>query len=158
MTSLSRQIFLLYSTNRTFLKDAMSGSAPLLRRPQGPPLARLADREREVAEIVYACGRPVSADDVRLALSDPLSNSAVRSMLTRLTAKGLLATRKTGKKFLYLPAVADDAAREAAILRLARDYFAGSLAEAAMAMLAMARRRRPGALDRVRAGLEANAA
>ncbi len=136
----------------------MSGSAPMLRRPQGPPLARLAGREREVAEIVYACGRGISADEVRHSLSDPLSNSAVRSMLTRLAAKGLLRARKAGKKYLYLPAIADAEARQAALLRLAQDYFAGSLAEAAMAMLALARRRRPAALDRVRAAPEANAA
>jgi predicted transcriptional regulator len=136
----------------------MSGPALSLRRPNGPPLARLAEREREVAGIVYACGRGISADEVRLALSDPLSNSAVRSMLTRLAAKGLLTTRKAGKKFLYLPALADEAARDAAILRLAQDYFAGSLAEAAMAVLTMARRRRPATLDRVRIGLEAAAA
>jgi predicted transcriptional regulator len=136
----------------------MAATAPPLRRPHGPPLARLAGREREVAGIVYGCGRGISADEVRRALSDPLSNSAVRSMLSRLAAKGLLRVRKTGKKFLYSPAIADDAAREAAILRLAQDYFAGSLAEAAMAMLALARRRRPAALDRVRAILEASAA
>jgi predicted transcriptional regulator len=111
-----------------------------------------------VAGIVYACGRGISADEVRQSLSDPLSNSAVRSMLTRLAAKGLLRARKTGKKYLYLPAVADQDARDAAILRLAQDYFAGSLAEAAMAMLALARRRRPAGHDRVRASLEASAA
>ena len=136
----------------------MTGSGPLLRRPQGPPLARLATREREVAEVVYAYGRGITADEVRLALADPLSNSAVRTMLTRLAAKGLLTFRRSGKKFLYLPAVTDEDAREAAILRLAQDYFAGSLAEAAMAMLALARRRRPAALEQVRAGLAANAA
>ena len=136
----------------------MPGSAPLLRHPHGPPLARLAPREREVAEIVYACGRGISADEVRHALGDPLSNSAVRSMLGRLAAKGLLATRRAGKKFLYLPAIADAAAREAAILRLAQDYFAGSLAEAAMATLALARRRRPASVERARTALEASAA
>ncbi len=133
-------------------------TAPLLRRPDGPPLARLAGREREVAGIVYDGGRSLSADEVRVALSDPLSNSAVRSMLSRLAAKGVLGTRKDGKRLLYFPALADANARQEAILRLAHDYFGGSLAEAAMAVLALARRRRPAALDRVRAGLEANAA
>ena len=136
----------------------MSASVALRRHPYGPPLARLAGREREVAEVVYAGGRAISADEVRLALSDPLTSSAVRSMLSRLVAKGLLTTRKAGKKYLYLPAVADEDARETALLQLAQDYFAGSLAEAAMAMLALARSRRPAALDRVRAPLEANAA
>lgn len=111
-----------------------------------------------MATIVYQCGQGISADEVRLALSDPLSNSAVRSMLRRLAAKGLLTTRKVGKKFLYLPTVTDQAAREAALDRLAKDYFAGSLAEAAMAMLALARRRRPAGVDRVRLSIEASAA
>ena len=133
-------------------------STALFRGPCGPLLARVAGREREVAGIVYAWGRGISAEEVRAALSDPLTSSAVRSMLTRLVAKRLLTARKAGRKFLYLPAVADEAAREAAIMRLAGDYFGGSLAEAAMAMLALARRRRPAALDRARAGLEANAA
>ena len=136
----------------------MPGSTALRRHPQGPPLARLAGREREVAEIVYSFGRGISADEVRLSLSDPLTNSAVRSMLSRLASKGLLATRQVGKKYLYLPAIADGQAREEALLRLAEDYFGGSLAEATMAMLALARRRRPGELDRVRALPAANAA
>jgi predicted transcriptional regulator len=136
----------------------MSGSAHLVRGPQRPPLACLAVRECEVAGIVYACGRAMSADEVRVSLSDPLSNSAVRSMLCRLAAKGLLLRRKSGKKYLYMPALPDADARRAAMLRLAQDYFAGSLAEAAMAMLALARRRGAAALDRVRAPLEANAA
>jgi predicted transcriptional regulator len=136
----------------------MASTRPLLRRPDSPPLARLAGRECEVAGIVYAGGRAITAEEVRVALSVPLSNSAVRSMLARLAAKGLLRARKAGKKFLYLPAIDDDEAREAAILRLAQDFFAGSLAEASMAMLALARRRRPAAVDRVRAALEAEAA
>lgn len=136
----------------------MSVSQAPLRRMDGPPLTRLAGREREVAGIVYAFGRGIAADEVRHALVVPLSNSAVRSMLTRLVAKGVLAARRDGKRFLYHPALADAGARQAAILRLAQDYFAGSLAEAAMAVLALARRRRPAALDRARAGLDAKAA
>ncbi len=136
----------------------MSDPTALRRHAKGPPLARLPGREREVAGIVYASGRGISADEVRLALGDELSNSAVRSMLSRLAAKGLVATRKAGKKYLYLPAIADAEAREAALLRLAQDYFGGSVAEAAMAMLALARRRRPAAVDQARAAPRANAA
>lgn len=136
----------------------MPDSPFLSSRAQGSLLSRLAWREREVAGIVYTWGRGVAAEEVRLALSDPLSNSAVRSILQRLATKGLLTTVRTGKKFLYLPAIADQEVREVAILRLAQDYFAGSLAEAAMATLALARRRRPATLDRVRADLNTNAA
>ena len=99
---------------------------------------RLAPREREVTEIVYALGE-ASAVDVCRALSDPLSNAAVRSMLTRLEAKGVLRRNRVGKKFYYAPAAIDPAARQAALRKVACDYFDGSLFETAAAMVALAR-------------------
>ena len=63
-------------------------------------IRHLARRERQVAERVGWIGE-ASAEEVRAALPDPLSNAAVRSMLRRLVAKGLLARCKLGRKFLY---------------------------------------------------------
>ena len=63
-------------------------------------IRHLARRERQVAERVGWLGE-ASAEEVRAALPDPLSNAAVRSMLRRLVDKGLLARRKCGRKFLY---------------------------------------------------------
>jgi BlaI family transcriptional regulator, penicillinase repressor len=99
----------------------------------------LAPREREVADIVYARGE-ASAADVCRALSDPITNAAVRSMLTRLHAKGVLRRRKEGNRYFYAPAASDRAAREAALRKVSRDYFGGSLAETAAAVMDMARR------------------
>ncbi|MDQ8754931.1 BlaI/MecI/CopY family transcriptional regulator [Sphingosinicella sp. LHD-64] len=93
-------------------------------------IERLPRREREVARIVHALGE-ASANDVRRALQDPLSNAAVRSMLQRIEAKGLLRRRKEGKKYLYSVASPDLVTREAALRRLSRDYFGGSLTRAA---------------------------
>lgn len=99
---------------------------------------RLPRREREVAEIVHARGE-ASAAEVCDALSDPISNAAVRSMLTRLEAKGVLRRRKEGKRFFYAPAGNGDAAREAAMRRLSRDWFGGSLARTAAALMELAK-------------------
>jgi predicted transcriptional regulator len=99
-------------------------------------VSRLPRREREVAEIVHARGE-ASATEVCDALSDPVSNAAVRSMLTRLEAKGVLRRRKEGKRFFYAPA--GEAAREAAMRRLSRDWFGGSLARTAAAMMELAK-------------------
>ena len=99
----------------------------------------LAPREREVADIVYARGE-ASATDVCCALSDPITNAAVRSMLTRLHAKGVLRRRKEGNRYYYAPAATDRAAREAALRKISRDYFGGSIAETAAAAIEMARR------------------
>jgi predicted transcriptional regulator len=101
-------------------------------------LNRLARREREVAEIVFARGE-ASAVDVCLALSDPISNAAVRSMLTRLEAKGVLSRRKEGKRFFYAPAGTDPAVRDASLRWLALEHFGGSLARLAAAALDLAR-------------------
>jgi len=98
----------------------------------------LPPREREIAEIVYAEGE-ASAADVCRALPDPLTNAAVRSMLSRLRAKGVLRRRKEGNRYYYAPAVSDQAAREAALRKVSRDYFDGSLLDTAAVLIDMAK-------------------
>jgi len=102
-------------------------------------IRRLAPREREVAELVYSRGE-ASATEICEALSEPLSNAAVRSMLGRLERKGLVRRRKEGRRYLYLPALADQSVREIALRRVSHDYFGGSLAAAAVALSDLARR------------------
>lgn len=63
-------------------------------------IRHLAPRERQVAERVDWLSE-ASAEEVRDALPDALSNAAVRSMLRRLEAKGVVSRRKLGRKFLY---------------------------------------------------------
>ena len=99
---------------------------------------RLPRREREVAEIVYARGE-ASAVEICDALPDPISNAAVRSMLTRLEAKGVLRRRKEGKRFFYAPAGTDQTARESALRQLSREHFDGSLAGLAAAAFELAK-------------------
>ncbi len=106
-------------------------------------LSWLPPREREIADIVYASGE-ASAAEVCRALSDPLSNAAVRSMLGRLERKGVLRRRKQGNRHYYAPAATDLAAREVALLRVGRDYFGGALGEMAAMLLEMARREEAG--------------
>jgi len=91
---------------------------------------RLPPRERQITTIIIARGE-ASAEEIRAALPDPISDPAVRSMLTRLIAKNVLVRRKQGRKFLYRSATSDPGTREAALRRLSRDYFEGSLARVA---------------------------
>ncbi len=99
-------------------------------------LHRLPPRERQVAEIVHQRGE-ASATEILDALPEPLSNGAVRSMLTRLQRKGVVRRRRDGKRFVYLPAKANPAVRDAALRRVSREYFDGSLTRAADAMIAL---------------------
>jgi predicted transcriptional regulator len=63
-------------------------------------------------------------------------------MLSRLERKGMVRRQKEGRKFLYVPALADEAVREAALRRISQEYFAGSLSEAAALLSDLARRDR----------------
>jgi predicted transcriptional regulator len=95
-----------------------------------PQVERLAAREREVAAVVYSNG-PSTANEVKDRLSDKISNGAVRSMLMRLVAKGVLRRRKRGRgqAFVYIPAITGDHLKSHAIQTLALEYFNGSLAD-----------------------------
>lgn len=93
----------------------------------------LLSREREIATIVYELGAS-TAVQVEQALSSPLSNSAVRSMLNRLVAKGILKRVLGYKAFIYLPALTPSDSGSLALKRFAQDYFGGSVTEAAAAM------------------------
>ena len=105
---------------------------------------RLAPREREIAGIVYGQGEATAAE-VCAAVADPLTNSAVRSMLRRLEAKGLLRRRKEGKKFIYAPAISQRESAEAMLRRVSLEHFDGSLADAALALIDMLEAQQPGA-------------
>jgi predicted transcriptional regulator len=92
---------------------------------------RLACREREIATIVYRRGA-TTANEALSFLSEPISNGAVRSMLNRLVAKGILKRRPAGigKAFAYVPAIAIAFTVEQEFMRLADDYFGGSIERA----------------------------
>lgn len=110
-----------------------------------PWFERLPEREREIATIVYHRGE-ASPREIQLVLSDGLSNSAIRSMLTRLVGKGVLKRRKEGNKFFYLPAVGGREVEENALKRIVNDYFGGSVHAAALGFINFVGRHDPGLL------------
>jgi predicted ArsR family transcriptional regulator len=57
-------------------------------------------REREIFEILLSLGE-ASAAEVRRAMKDAPSHSAVRTMLGRLEAKGLLSHRAEEQTYIY---------------------------------------------------------
>lgn len=99
-------------------------------------------REREVFETLCRLEASTAAG-VRDALSDPLSDSAVRTMLSRLEAKGLVERTSGPEGFLYRPAQETDAVAAGALRRVIDTFFAGSAASAATALLGMGQRLTP---------------
>lgn len=94
-------------------------------------------REREVFEVL--CGlEEGTAGAVRAGLTDPPSDSAVRTLLGRLVAKGLVVHRTVNQAYVYAPSPAAGSVAETAMQRLVRTFFDGSAANAATALLGMA--------------------
>jgi predicted transcriptional regulator len=99
-------------------------------------------REREVFEILCRLETGTAAG-VRGALSDPLSDSAVRTMLSRLEAKGLVERTAGPDGFLYSPVQRTEAVAAGALKRMIDTFFAGSAASAATALLGLGQRLTP---------------
>ncbi len=94
----------------------------------------LSRRENQIMEAIYARGE-ATATQVLAALPDPPSRTAVRTMLTILTKKGLLAFRKEGREYVYKPTRQKAQAGKSVMTRVLRTFFDGSLEKAVAAQL-----------------------
>jgi predicted transcriptional regulator len=90
-------------------------------------------REQQVMEIIYENQRATAAQ-VRKAMPAELSDSAVRTFLRILEKKGRLRHIEEDGKYVYLPTGLRQTAARAALRRVVRAYFGGSL-EKVMATL-----------------------
>ena len=96
-------------------------------------LPRLSRREREVMDIVHESGHATAAR-IRARLTDPPTDSAVRSVLRILVQKGHLASEYDGPRYVYSPTVPAQRARSSALQHVLKTFFGGSV-EGAVAML-----------------------
>jgi predicted transcriptional regulator len=99
-------------------------------------LRRLPQRERQIADAVATMGEACAAD-VIAALPDRITNSAVRSMLSRLESKGVLRKRVEGNRYIYRPAFPVPELRQAMLRRIADEHFGGSLSALAAELTRM---------------------
>ena len=77
-----------------------------------------------------------TAAEVRAALPDPPSYSAVRALLRILEEKGHARHRTEGARYIYLPRVSRQTAGRSAVKRLVATFFQGSVTQAMAALLA----------------------
>jgi predicted transcriptional regulator len=96
----------------------------------------LSRRERQVMDILYRRAEATVAE-VMNDLPDPPTYSAVRSILRILMEKKLITHREDGPRYVYLPAVDTDEAREDALKHVIRTFFDGSAEQAVTAVLRM---------------------
>ena len=105
-------------------------------------LAKLSRRERQCLDVLFQRGEG-TVTDVMDALADAPSYSAVRATLNVLVSKGHATFRQDGPRYVYLPAIAADTARTAAVRHLVTTFFNGSAEEALVALLEIADTRVP---------------
>lgn len=110
-------------------------------------------REREVFETLCRLTQG-STGAVREAMGGTLSDSAVRTLLTRLESKGLVARRSGDGGVVYRPAPRADAIASGALRRLVDTFFAGSAATAATALLGLTQTLKPEELAALEKAIE----
>ena len=103
--------------------------------PKDSPTA-LSRRERQVMDILYRREEATVAE-VMADLPDPPTYSAVRSILRILMEKELITHREDGPRYVYLPAVNPERARDDALKHVIRTFFDGSAEQAVAAVLRM---------------------
>ena len=101
---------------------------------KAPPDAALSRRERQVMDILFRRGEATVAE-IMAELPDPPTYSAVRSILRILGEKRLINYREDGPRYVYLPAVDTDDARNDALEHVIRTFFDGSVEQAVTAVL-----------------------
>ena len=71
---------------------------------------RLSDAEWDVMEVLWSSAEPLTATDIdeKLQQGRDWSLATVKSLLSRLLAKGAVTPRKEGRAFLYSPAIERD--------------------------------------------------
>lgn len=110
-------------------------------------------REREVFEILCRLERGTAAA-VRQAMAGSLSDSAVRTLLTRLEAKGLIGHHSEGGAYVYAPVPHPETVAAGALHRLVDTFFAGSAASAATALLGLTKKLKPDELAALERAIE----
>ena len=101
-------------------------------------IGSLPRREREIFEILCSGGEATAAV-VRERMADPPSYSAVRTLLGRLEAKGLVRHRVLDQTYVYASVPEAEQVKESVLRQLVKNFFDGSAASAATALLGLSR-------------------
>src|SRR5689334_23033853 len=85
-------------------------------------------------DILFQRGK-AAASEVREAMEDAPSYSAVRTLLRVLEEKGHVRHRAEGLKYVYMPTVAREKAKRTAVKHLMETFFNGSPEQIVAALL-----------------------
>jgi BlaI family penicillinase repressor len=94
----------------------------------------LSRRERQIMEAVYTAGEATAAD-VRAAIPDAPSDSAVRTFLRLLVDKGHLRHKRDGLRYVYSPVKLRHHAGKSMLQKVVQTFFGGSVEQAVVSLL-----------------------
>lgn len=114
---------------------------------------KLPRREREIFEILCSAGEATAAQ-VREAMADPPSYSAVRTMLSRLEAKGMVRHKTVDQAYVYKSVQQAAKVRTSALQQLVKTFFDGSAASAATALLGLTKKMEPEELEALQRAID----
>jgi len=104
------------------------------------PHLNLSRRERQIMDAIYRLGRATAAE-VLENMPDPPGYSAVRAMLRLLEDEGYLRHEQQGPRYIYLPTLSRDKARQSALKQLVQTFFDNSTEQTVSALLDMSKSR-----------------
>ena len=104
------------------------------------PHLNLSRRERQIMDAIYRLGRATAAE-VLGNMPDPPGYSAVRAMLRLLEEKGYVKHEQQGPRYIYLPTLSRDKARQSALKQLVQTFFDNSTEQTVSALLDMSKSR-----------------
>jgi BlaI family transcriptional regulator, penicillinase repressor len=103
----------------------------------GPLHTNLSRRETQIMDVIFQM-REATAADIMERLPDPPSYSAVRAMLAILEAKGHLAHRREGSRYIFTATLSADKAKQSALSHLLKTFFGGSAPQVVATLLSTA--------------------
>jgi predicted transcriptional regulator len=103
------------------------------KRKEEEPHRNLSRRERQIMDVIYKRAKATAAE-VQQDLPDEPNYSTVRAQLRVLEEKGYVRHEEQGLRYVFLPTIPREQARESALRRLVETFFEGS-AEGVVAAL-----------------------
>jgi predicted transcriptional regulator len=110
-------------------------------------------REREIFELLCSAGE-ATAVEVREAMADAPSHSAVRTLLARLEGRGVIRHRVADQAYVYTPVPQASKVRESALRQMVKTFFNGSAASAATALLGLSKSLDPEELEALQRAID----
>jgi predicted transcriptional regulator len=98
------------------------------------PHTQLSRRERQIMDVIYKRGR-ATASDVQHDLPEEPNYSTVRAQLRVLEEKGYLRHEEQGLRYVFIPTIAREQARQSALKRVVDTFFDGSAEQVVAALL-----------------------